>query len=433
MAEWRNWAGTVVAHPDEVVRARDVAHVQSVVRSAHDAGLRVKAVGAGHSFTAIAEPVDVQLRLDALTGVHSVDEATGRVWVGAGTTVRALGAQLWQRGLALPNQGDIDAQSVAGALATGTHGTGAGFPGMAAAVTGLVLVLADGSLLRIDGRHQPDLVPAAAVGLGALGIVTAVELACVPRFLLAADEGPVGLSELLDGLDERVESADHFEFFWFPHTDRALRLTKTRVHDPARRAPLPRWRARLEDELLANGALEGMCRVAARAPRLTPAINAVSGRALSARSFTDWSHLVFANSRRVRFRESEWSVPRAAVADLVRELAAYTRRKEQPVPFPVEVRFGAADDRWLATAYGRDSGYVAVHQYHRMAHEEFFGAFWAMLRDLDARPHWGKMHDLDAPRLRARYPRFEAFLALRDQLDPDRVFANPHLDRILGP
>ncbi|MGN6415153.1 D-arabinono-1,4-lactone oxidase [Flexivirga sp.] len=432
MAEWSNWAGTVTSHPQETVTVHDIPHLQLLCEESMRAGRRVKAVGAGHSFTGIAEPTDVLVRMDRLSGVRSVDEATGRVWVHAGTPLHVLGPELHRRGLAMTNLGDIDRQTIAGAVSTGTHGTGAGFTGLAGQLTGVELVQADGALLRVTQSEHAELLPAVALSLGALGIVTALEIQCVPTFLLHAVEAPATLDEVLDGIDESVDGTDHFEFYWFPHTDRVLTKRNTRLADPAQRRPLPAWRSRIDDDLLSNKLFGVLNRATARAPRIIPALNQVSARALSRREFTDWSYRVFASERDVIFRESEVAIPRAAVPDVLRELRSWLSRKVEVVTFPVEVRFAAADDLWLSTAYRRESGYIAIHQYAGRDHRRYFEAFWSMLAGLDARPHWGKMHELDAAALRSRYPRFDDFVALRDRLDPQRVFSNPYLDRVLG-
>ena len=430
MQVWTNWAGTVRATPRTEVMVRDLQHVQELCRMTATSEGALKVVGSGHSFTAIAQATDVLVRVDRLTGLQSVDRGSGRVWVGAGTPLHVLGPLLARAGLALTNMGDIDRQTIAGAVSTGTHGTGSTYTGLAGQLTGVELVTADGAVRRY-GRDDREW-GGVALSLGALGIVTAVQIQCVPSFLLCAHEQPDRLDSVLASLDETVDAADHFEFYWFPHTDRVQTKTNTRLPHDAARDPLPAWRARLDDDLLSNTVFDGVNRLLTRAPRLTPAANQVAARALSARTYTDTSYDVFATRRTVRFRESEYSLPRAAVPDLLRTLRMWCDRYDARIPFPVEVRFAAADDLWLSTAYGRESGYVAVHQYHRRDHRRYFEAFWAMLRDHDARPHWGKMHDLEADELRSRYPRFDDFLALRDDLDPGRVFSNPYLDHVLG-
>jgi L-gulonolactone oxidase len=264
-------------------------------------------------------------------------------------------------------------------------------------------------------------------------VVTEVELQCVPAFRLHAQERPEPLLPLLERVQEEADAHDHFELYWFPHTDRALTKRNNRVPEGTDApGPLPPWRAWLDDELLANGLFEQVNRVAARWPRAVPHLAQVSARALTAREFSDDSWRVFCSRRAVRFVESEYAVPRTAVVDVLLALKDWVDRCDEALPFPVEVRFLAADDVWLSTAYGRDTAYVAVHQYHRMEHTRYFAAFEAIVAEHAGRPHWGKLHSLDAPRLRTLYPRFEDFLRVRDELDPNRLFTNAHLERVLG-
>ena len=261
---------------------------------------------------------------------------------------------------------------------------------------------------------------------------TRTTLQTVPAFALHAVEAPASLEAVLEALPDLVEGHDHFEFYWFPHTARALTKQNDRVDEPAALRPLPRWRFLLDDEVLSNGVFEGVNRIAATMPRAVRGLNALSARAISRREYVDASYRVFVSPRRVRFNESEYAVERDAVPHVIGELRRWVDQHDVAVPFPVEVRFAAADGGWLSTAYGRESGYVAVHQYHRMARDRYFAAFEAIVRDAGGRPHWGKLHSLGSDRLRRLYPRFDEFAALRDRMDPDRRFANPYLERVLG-
>jgi L-gulonolactone oxidase len=371
------------------------------------------------------------LRMDRLAGIVDVDIATMRVVVRAGTVLGDLNRALFARGLALPNLGDIDRQTISGAVATGTHGTGAGFRGIADAVVGLRLVLADGSVVDCDADREPDLFQAARIGLGAFGVVVALTLQCVPAFLLQAREEPDSLSGVLGSIDEVLESADHVEFYWFPHTDRVLvkRNTRRALSDGA--DPLPQWRARLDDDLLANRVFELVNRVAAARPSWIPGINAMSSRALSAREFTQPSFEVFASERTVRFNEMEYAIPREALPQVMRDLQALTESLR--VAFPVEVRVAEVDDLWLSTASGRRTAYVAVHEYHRRDHRDYFAAFEAVACAAEGRPHWGKWHSQTVADLIPRYPRLVDAIAVRERVDPQRLFANEYLDRVLGP
>jgi L-gulonolactone oxidase len=293
------------------------------------------------------------------------------------------------------------------------------------------LVTADGSVLYLDG--DSDLLFAAArVALGALGIIATMTLRCVPAFALNASELPGSLDRTLDELDAELELNDHFEFYWFPHTRRVLTKRNNRTLADAALRPLGRMRHAIDDEFLSNNLFGAINRVTTRRPALIPRTNALAARALSARTYTDRSYRVFTSPRRVVFREMEYAVPRAAVPALLREIEAWIARSHERIGFPVEVRFAAADDIWLSTAYGRDTGYVAVHQYHQRDHDPYFRAVEAIARSMGGRPHWGKLHYRHALSLREAYPHFDDFLAVRDKLDPDRVFGNDYLLRVLG-
>jgi L-gulonolactone oxidase len=431
MATWTNWAGTVRAEVTAVSPA-DVAAVQQSVADASAAGRRIKPIGAGHSFTAIGATDHTQLRLDRLSGVLRADRESGLVTVLAGTRLHELNEALWHLGLAMPNLGDVDVQSISGAISTGTHGTGAKLGGLATQVHALQLVLADGTLREVDAASDPDLFAAARVGLGALGVIVTVTLQCVPAFALAAAEAPAPLDVVLADLDESVAANDHFEFYWFPHTRRVLTKRNNRVLPDTRLRPLGRLRHAVDDEFLANTLFDAVNKLTTRRPALIPRANAIAARALSARDYIDRSYRVFASPRRVVFREMEYAVPRAAVPQVLAEIERYLARSGEQVGFPVEVRFAAADDIWLSTAYGRESGYVAVHQYHRRNHEAYFRAVEAIARDVDGRPHWGKLHWRDADSLRETYPHLDDFAALRDKLDPQRLFGNAYLTQVLG-
>lgn len=430
--EWRNWGRTESAVAAEVAAPRSVDDVVAAVRRAEVRGLPVKAVGSGHSFTGIAVTDGMRLHLGELDRVLDVDTAGGLVTVEAGIALHRLSEVLWEHGLALTNLGDIAVQTIAGAVSTGTHGTGATFGGIATQLRGLQLVLADGSVVRCSADERPDLFAAARVGLGALGVVTAVTLQCEPTFALRAVETPARLSDVLADLDGHVDGNDHFELYWFPHTDRVL----TKAHNRAVLAdglrPLGAARAWVDDELLSNHVFEVVNRLGRRAPRLVPAINQVSARALTARDFTDRSYRVLTTRRAVRFREMEYAVPRGQLTDVLRAVQRWVDAHDERISFPVEVRFAAADDIWLSNAYARETAYVAAHQYVGTPYGRYFDAVEQILLDAGGRPHWGKLHSLDAGALRERYARFDDFVALRDELDPTGRFTNPYLRRVLG-
>lgn len=429
---WRNWARTEQVTPARVEHPASADEVVDAIARARTDGLPVKAIGSGHSFTGIAVAPGVQLDLSDLAGVSRVDSSTGLVTLAAGTKLHDASALLHEHGLAFENLGDIDVQSISGAVSTGTHGTGRAFGGLATQLRKVTLATADGRLIPISETENAELWPAARLGLGALGVLVDLTVQTVPAFVLAADEHPEPLDAVLDDWPNRSAQADHVEFYWFPHTRLALTRNNTRLPADAPRTPVGRVKRWVDDELLGNDLYALLCRIGSIVPGTVPGINRLASGIAFNRQLADYSHRVFATERRVRFRELEYSVPLDAVAPALRELNRVIEAKRWRVSFPVEVRATAADDVWLSTAFGRESSYIAVHRYIRDDHREYFAAAESILRAHDGRPHWGKLHSRAADDLRPAYPHFDDFVAVRDRLDPDRVFANPYLERVLG-
>jgi L-gulono-1,4-lactone dehydrogenase len=433
LAQWRNWSGNQRATPSSIEHPRDADAVSRLVKRAVSEGRHVRVAGAGHSFTAAAVTDGMLLELDRFVDAVKIDVPTGLVTVPAGMTLRHLNRLLAAAGLALTNLGDIDRQTVAGGISTGTHGTGAKLGGIATQVRGLELVVGDASIVHCSATERPELFSVARVALGALGVITAVTLQCEPAFTIHADERPMKVDEVVKRLDELAADNEHFEFFWFPHTDVALVKQNNRLAAGEQRRPLRKSRAWLEDELVANGVGHIACSVGLRRPALVAPIARRVGRMLSARTYTAPSYEVFVSPRRVRFLEMEYAVPRPLAAEAFAAVRDVIERENLNVSFPVELRVAAADDIALSTACGRESAYIAVHMFRgESTYQRFFQAVEARMRELDGRPHWGKLHWRTAADLRPAYPGFEDFLRQRDMLDPARVFANPYLDMVLG-
>ncbi|WP_116214293.1 D-arabinono-1,4-lactone oxidase [Streptomyces olivoreticuli] len=427
---WRNWAGNVTAHPARTVAPASTAELAEAVARAAAEGLKVKAAGTGHSFTAAAATDGLLIRPERLTGLRAADRAAGTVTVAAGTTLRQLNTALSAHGLSLANMGDIMEQTVSGAVSTGTHGTGRDSASLSAQVRGLELVTADGSVLTCSPRENPEVFTAARLGLGALGVISAVTFAVEPEFLLRAREEPMPFDRVTSEFDTLVAENEHFEFYWFPHTTHCTTKRNNRSAGPA--APPGRAAAWVEDELIANGLFQAVCSVGRTVPAAVPGIARIAGRALSARTYTDVAYKVFTSPRRVRFLEMEYALPREAAVAALRELRAAVERSRLRISFPVEVRTAPADDIPLSTASGRDTAYVAVHMYRGTPHHAYFSAAERIMTAHGGRPHWGKLHGRDAAYLAGVYPRFAEFTSLRDRLDPERVFGNAYLRRVLG-
>jgi FAD-linked oxidoreductase len=433
-AGWHNWAGNVTASPRRIAAPATAEEVAAEVRRAAEDGLTIRMTGSGHSFTPTAVSDGVLLNPGRLTAIRSVDAAAGTVTVEAGCPLHVLNAELLARGLSLANMGDIQVQTVAGATQTGTHGTGRDLGGMAAQVAGLELVLADGRIVTCSAQNPTaagvSLFDAARVGLGALGVVTAVTFNVVPAFLLEAREEPMSWSQVISQLDELTADNEHFEFYWFPHSEGCLTKRNNRSAGPAR--PLPRWRYWLDDEFLSNSVFNLTCQLGRRMPSIIPTVNSMAAKALGSRTYTDAAYKVFTSPRRVRFKEEEYAVPRAALSDVLAEVKSLFQRRDWRISFPIEVRVTPGDDLWLSTAYGRDSAYIAIHVFHSSPHEDYFGDVESIMTAVGGRPHWGKMHTRDADYLAGVYPKHGDFVAVRDALDPDRRFGNAYLTQVLG-
>ncbi|MBN6055313.1 FAD-binding protein [Nonomuraea sp. RK-328] len=422
-----NWARNQSVTPHEVRTPASADEVARAVRDAAAAGRRVRMVGTGHSFTGVALTDGLLLRPTALTGVRSFDG--DRVTVLAGTPLKLLNELLNERGLALANMGDITEQTVAGAIQTGTHGTGRDSGGLADQVTELELVLADGSLTT--AAPGDDLFDAVRVGLGALGVLTAVTFRVEPAFLLRNRRRRATLTGILDTLDQVTAGNEHLDFFWLPHTDACL--VKSNNRDPGPPSPPGAFKHWLDNVFLENTLFGAACAAGARFPALIPRINAVSAAALGDSEAVDASYRVFTSRRDVRFLEMEYAVPREHLAQALRETRDLVDRMDWKITFPVEVRVSPPSDAWLSTAYGRETGYIACHMYRPTPHPAYFEGVEEIMVRLGGRPHWGKLHTRDAAYLKGVYPRFADFVALRDRLDPGRLFANDYLDQVLGP
>jgi L-gulono-1,4-lactone dehydrogenase len=429
--EWVNWAGDQHCRPARVAVPRTREELAEAIGAAAAAGQEVSVAGTGHSFTETAMTDGTMVRLAALRGVLDADRASGLVRVAGGTVLADLNKELAALGLALENLGDIDAQTVAGAISTGTHGTGATYANMSARVEGVELVLADGSVRELTAAAEPELLRAARIGVGALGAISAVTLRCFPAFTLERVDWPHPRDDVLDRFEELAAAGDYFELFTFPYSDRALVIERNRVDAP----PRPRGRAAtfLNDTVLENWALEALAATGKAVPAAIPRMARLAGVLASGGRTVDHSHRVFVNERRVRFTEMEYAVPREHGPTAVRRVIEWVRSNRFPVFFPIEVRVAAGDDADLSAAHERPTAYIAVHQYRGMEWRPYFEAVESIMDDYGGRPHWGKRHFQTAATLAPRYPKWDAFQAARDQLDPGRVFTNAYAARVLGP
>jgi L-gulono-1,4-lactone dehydrogenase len=427
-ATWQNWAGDQVCVPSEIASPGSREELIEVLGRSRDAGRRVRVAGSGHSFTEAALTDGTMISLARMNNVLAADRETGLVKVEAGVALCDLNPALWGLGLAMENLGDVDVQSLAGAIATATHGTGGGLRNISAQVEAIELVTADGEVRELDAGDE---LRAARVSLGALGVITAVTLRTVPAFTLHRLDSPQPLGTVLDRYEEIVAANDHFELFVFPYTETALVIERNRTGEPPK--PPNKAAAWLNDVLLENYVLDLLARAGRRFPAMNPRMARVAARLLSHSERRDRSYRIFATDRRVRFTEMEYAVPREHGPEALRRVLDLIRGERIEVFFPIEFRVVDGDDALLSPTYERPSAYIAVHQYRGMEWRAYFQEVEAIMRSFGGRPHWGKRHFQDAASLAEVYPRFKDFLAIRDELDPGRLFANEYTERVLGP
>jgi L-gulonolactone oxidase len=428
--EWRNWCGDQGCRPARIVHPQTREELVEVVRHAAAAGETVKVPGSGHSFTEAALTDGVMARIEALDGILEVDKEMGRVTVEAGIVLRDLNTRLHELGLAMPNLGDIDRQTLAGAISTATHGTGAGLQNISAQVVGLELVTGTGEVLELSEESDSDAFRAARVGVGALGAICAVTLQTVPSFLLHRIDRPEPIDEVLANFDSLSHAHDHFEFFVFPYTDTAVTIRRDRTSEPPRRRSSAE--VFITEKVLQNRLGGAIARLTRARPSLIPRVTRTMARVFSEGDYIDDSFAIFSSEREIPFNEMEYALPREHGPAVVRRVLDWIEEQRYPVGFPIECRVVAPDDALLSPSHERATTYVAVHQFIGMDYGPYFEAVESIMAEYGGRPHWGKRHTLDHARLEQLYPRFGDFLAVRDRLDPQRVFANDYTRRCFG-
>lgn len=431
-APYRNWSGSVRFTPRQVCAPSTEEEVLEVIATARASGVGMRVVGAGHSFSALVATDGLLVTLDDHRGLVRAETATGLVTLRGGTRLWEIGELLAPHGLALEVMGDIDEQSIAGAIQTGTHGTGSRFTGFAGMVRALRIALPDGSIVDTSPQRDPDLFAAARLGLGAIGVILEVTLQCVPAYRLELTESTEDLDPTAAAFLTDASIVDHHEFFWFPRAARATVRTSRRLPPGTpRRRPHPLAEL-AQREVLGNGAWDLVCRAAAAVPPLSRPAAELGSRLLAGPRIVDDSPSVFTAPRRVRFHESEWAIPAERFEEAFAALRRRFEDEKVAVSFPLEIRRVAADDVWMSTAYGRESVYIAAHRYHREEAGPYLLMIQRALQPFNARPHWGKQHWLGARQLRELYPRFDDFRAVREAADPGGLLMTPYLRHLLG-
>ncbi|MBV8681404.1 MAG: FAD-binding protein [Caulobacteraceae bacterium] len=419
MTTWRNWSGSVVARPSAIAHPRTIKDLQTLVREAP----KVRVAGSGHSFMPLCATDGLLLGLEHMEGEVEVSPDYDYVWVPAGMPIHRLTEFLWEQGLSLANQGDVDRQAIAGALATGTHGTGRALGSLSTQARGFDLVLADGSIVRCDPDNDPDLFEAQRVSLGALGVVWRIKLAVLPGYRLRETLQPMRLEEILEAWPDLVHRHRHVEFFVFPYARRALLKTLDAVNEGDDR-PHPSW--------LETTILEAVCDLSAGVPALTPTLQRLLSLGLSGSVRAAPAHVIFPSERPTRFEEMEGEIPAADGLEALRAAISEVRLRRFPISFPLEYRVVAADDIWLSPMCGRECASISFHQYASAPWREAFAAVEAVFRDAGGRPHWAKRHSLASEDVLRLYPMARRWGEVRRRVDPQGKFLNPHLRDLLA-
>lgn len=428
--KWSNWSGGVTATPQAIWRPRDEAELAGLLKGF--AG-PVRPAGSGHSFTPLCASSGAIVSLENMSGLIEVFPDTQEAELWAGTPVYAVGPLLHAHGLALANQGDIDRQTLGGAIGTGTHGTGLTLGSLATMVTGVTLVTGTGDILNLNRRSEPDLFEAARLSVGSMGVITRFRLKLVPSFALTEQSHAAPADQVLNDLEGLAKAHRHFEFFWFPYADQVVvkTLDVWRGEPPARALDIPAMKARGE-RVSRDDRLFGMiCRFVKAVPRMSGFFHRLLTKQMAAGEAKPgrvrWSWETFPSARNTRFNEMEYAVPRELAAEAMRALVARIRKDRIPTAFPIEFRFVQGDDVWLSPFYGRDSATLSVHQYAGMDQGPLFRACEEVFRLFEGRPHWGKQHFLTGRDFASMYPEWPRIQAARRQLDPTGKFLSPYL------
>ena len=422
--QWSNWSGSVKSMPRQVVKPVSIDELAHLMKMYGRDERHVRVVGSGHSFTPIAQTDDILMSLENLQGVTDVNAEQGTVTIRGGTWLKNLGDDLFERGLAQENLGDINVQSIAGAISTGTHGTGIAYGSLATQVEDFTLITADGERLACSAERNPDIFKSAQVSLGTLGIIADVTLRVVPAKRLHFKSHRENLEQCIANVERYKQENDHFEFYWFPYTKWVQTKFLNQTTEPASKSSL--W-GNFNKIVLENGVYWLLSELNRIQPKLSRTISNISAQGIAPVDEVNYSHLLFSTPRVVRFQEMEYNIPTEHFSSVLAEIEACVERERFEVHFPVECRFVHADDIWLSPAYQRESAYIAVHMYRGMPYKAYFEAIEAIFRRYEGRPHWGKMHTQTAHNLEKLYPRWHDFHRVRASLDPKGIFLNDYL------
>lgn len=426
----KNWAGNIVFQPSEIAYPTSEAAIQQIVLKAANNRKKIRIIGTGHSFTALCKTEDVLISLDKFQGIISTDKVTVQARVKGGTKLNLLGDLLFKEGMAMENLGDVDVQSIAGTISTGTHGTGTDFGTISTQVIGLRFVNGKGRIVDCSETNNRELFKTAQVSLGTLGIITQLTLQCVPAYKLALQNRNEPLVDVLATLKERNEENRNFEFYWLPYTKTAWTKTSNIVEsdEPDKINFFNYW----SEYVLENYAFKLFCELAHWFPSKNEFVSKMTANSATNVRKVYYSHKIYATQRMVKFREMEYNVPADAYDAVIKEVMKTVNSRKFNIHFPIENRWVKKDDILMSPAYGRDSAYIACHVYAKKDCQPYFDALEEIFMAYGGRPHWGKMNQLTPERIGELYPEFATFMKHRRAQDPDGVFISPYLEQLFG-
>jgi FAD-linked oxidoreductase len=425
--KWSNWAGNVTCYAEQILYPETEAQIVEIVQTAALAGKKIRLVGEGHSFSDLVATEHCIVSLSAYNGLVAVDKTNKTACIKAGTSIKKANEMLFKEGLAMINLGDIDVQSVAGATATGTHGTGVLFGNVSSEILSFRMVTADAQLICCSAKENTVLFEAGRVALGTLGIITQITFRVDEAYKLEYISSSDGFAETIANVQQYNANNRNFEFYYFPYSDK-VQLKKSNKTDKAIR--YNKVLAYINDVLIENIAMQTICSLAMRFPAWFKGINRFMANNFTQETKINYSHQIYATVRNVKFKEMEYNIPMEHFEACMHALKALIEEKEYYIFFPVECRFVKGDDIWLSPAYQRDSAYIAVHVYITAPHDPYFKEVEALFCSYSGRPHWGKMHTRKADYLAKVYPKWNDFLAIRNQYDPHGMFVNDYLSNI---
>lgn len=423
----KNWGGTVKFTPKFIYYPTSHEEVVDIVKKARQNHQKIRIIGSGHSWTNLVDTDYILISLDEYQGIISLDKDNCTAVVKAGTKLKLLGDLLHEQGLAMENMGDINVQSIAGALSTGTHGTGVTFGTLATQMLEITFVNGLGETVVCSEHTNRETFKAAQVSLGALGIITKIKLRLVPTYKLKYVSVKADLDDTLLNLDKYKQENRNFEFYWFPHTKTVQLKFVNKTPEPPKNVGFAK---KFNDVVMENGLFGALSRFSRAFPKTAPRISKISAWGVSKGTYVNHSHLIFATQRWVRFYEMEYNVPQESFINVMKEIEACVNEHQFKVHFPIECRWVKADDIMISPASGRDAAYIAVHMYKGMEYKPYFEAIEKIFRKYNGRPHYGKMNTLKHEDFAELYPNWQKFMDVRQQMDPDQVFLNEYLQEL---